>query len=269
MKKLYYLVFILAIPALFILFTSGLMSGSGSPGAKTGSPGDGGQNCTQCHSGTAISQEFWILGSMGPLGYEPGVEYTIVVVGIHPDAEKFGFEATAEDAQGNKVGTITIAGMPGMTQLTNNNHAVTHTIAGTVPLLDTASTWMFNWTAPAVEAGDITFYAAINAANGNGNNSGDQIYLTSFTTSPSGGIGINEVQKNNHFSVFPNPSDGIVRFRLNSGTTGEEISIIDLTGKTVEQIRIQEHDVKMDLGHLQKGIYLFRYNNHTERVVLY
>lgn len=268
MKKLYNLLFILAIPALFVLLTSGLLSSGGSPGGKTGSPGDGGQNCTQCHAGTPINQELGIVGSMGPLGYEPGVQYQMIVVGIHPGAERFGFEATAEDAQGNKVGTIMPLGL-GLTQLTNNNKAITHTLAGTIPINDTATAWTFQWTAPATEVGDITFYAAVNAANGNGSNSGDQIYLTSFTTSPSGGIGIRENKEENLFTVFPNPSDGVIFFRSNSTATDEEITVIDLTGKTVERFKPENGDMRLDLGHLQEGIYFVRYGTQTERIVLY
>jgi len=39
-----------------------------------------------------------------------------------------------------------------------------------------AFSWRFNWTAPSVSDGDVFFYGAFNAANGDGSNSGDKIY---------------------------------------------------------------------------------------------
>ncbi|HRX96862.1 MAG TPA: hypothetical protein P5514_07945 [Bacteroidales bacterium] len=48
MKRIYNLLIIIAVPALFLLFTSEVLYHTGSPGGKTGSPGDGGHNCTDC-----------------------------------------------------------------------------------------------------------------------------------------------------------------------------------------------------------------------------
>jgi hypothetical protein len=42
------------------------------------------------------------------------------------------------------------------------------------------SNWSVNWTAPSTDIGQIRFYAAVNAANGNGNTLGDVIYTTSL-----------------------------------------------------------------------------------------
>ena len=107
MKKFYNVIFVLAIPALFLILTSESDKLNGSPGGKTGSPGDGGANCTGCHAGTPVTEEFWINSSeLMTTGYQSGQEYNIIVVGVDPDANKFGFEATAESSTGAKVGTF-------------------------------------------------------------------------------------------------------------------------------------------------------------------
>jgi len=41
--------------------------------------------------------------------------------------------------------------------------------------------WTFNWVAPSSDVGRVTFYAAGNQANNNGNETGDQIYVTSIS----------------------------------------------------------------------------------------
>ena len=175
MKKFYKILAIMAMPALLILYSYS----SGSPGGKSGSPGDGGANCTQCHSGTPQNIGGWITTDIPAGGYTSGQSYTITATGTHNGVVKFGFELTAEDAFGNKFGTLSIL-EPARTKLTNANHAVTHTSGGNTPQGNTI-TWTMQWTAPTNGGSPVHFYAAFNAANGNGNTSGDVIYLSNLT----------------------------------------------------------------------------------------
>ncbi|MEJ2594033.1 MAG: T9SS type A sorting domain-containing protein [bacterium] len=175
--KTKHLLYVLIFPGIFFGLSS--WYSGGSPGGKTGSPGDGGANCTQCHTGTPQDATGWITTDIPSEGYLPGETYTITATGIHSGVGKFGFESTSEDDAGTKKGEILITDAS-QTQLTNNNSAVTHTPTGTTPDGD-SKTWTFDWIAPEAGTGDITFYGAFNAANGNGNNQGDVIYLTSTT----------------------------------------------------------------------------------------
>jgi hypothetical protein len=173
MKKVFALLAIILVPVTFIL----LSNSSGSPGGRSGSIGDNGNTCTGCHSGTATSKIGWITTNVPTVGYTPGQTYTITATGTHPGVVKFGFELTVEDSQGNKVGTLQLA-EPTRTKFTNGNHAVTHTSSGTTPS-GSSNTWTVNWVAPSNVSGNIGIYAAFNAANGNGNTSGDVIYKSS------------------------------------------------------------------------------------------
>ena len=56
---------------------------------------------------------------------------------------------------------------------------IKHTLPGTAAGQPEGHAWSFEWTAPPDDVGPVTFYAAGNAANNNGNNSGDYIYTTS------------------------------------------------------------------------------------------
>jgi hypothetical protein len=162
---------------LIILFANG----SGSPGGKSGSPGDSNATCTQCHSGTSNSSLGWITSDIPSNGYTPGETYTITATGTHNGVVKFGFELTAETTNGSKTGTFAIT-EAARTKLANQNKSVTHRAAGTTPS-GNSNTWSMNWTAPATDVGQIRFYAAYNAANGNGNNSGDVIYTSNLFVS--------------------------------------------------------------------------------------
>ncbi len=174
MKKVYNLLLIMALPSILVLYSYN----SGSPGGKSGSPGDGGSTCTQCHSGTAQPQTDWITTNIPEEGFTAGITYTIVATGTHTGVSKFGFELTAEDGFGTKVGTLSITD-PSRTKFTNANHSVTHTSGGTSVSGD-SNTWSMDWTAPS-DLSVVTFYAAFNAANGNGTTTGDVIYTTSAT----------------------------------------------------------------------------------------
>lgn len=174
MKLRYFFLPIALLPVILMLSA---YSG-GSPGAKTGSPLDG-NKCTQCHSGTANTATGWITTNIPEEGYTAGETYTITVTGTHTGVVKFGFELTSEASE--KVGTWVITDDT-QTQLANSSQSVTHKSTGNTPSGD-SKTWSVDWTAPSDVGEDVVFYAAFNAANGNGNNSGDQIYTTSLTVS--------------------------------------------------------------------------------------
>lgn len=267
MKKIYNFLIVLALPAIFIVFTSQVYYPGGSPGGKTGSPGDGGTNCTQCHTDfSPINEIGWISSSMIATGYTPGEIYDVIVIGTNPVALKYGFEATAEDQSGNKIGTFA-PGILGMSQLCNSNSAVTHTIAGTTPLSDTATGWFFSWTAPAESSGDITFYAAINTANGDGGSSGDKIHLSQFTASPA--VGINDNPASKAVSFYPNPASDFINVEtISNSQENNSLEIINLHGQIVKKTELAGFKQTVDISVLKSGIYFIRVGKHTERLVI-
>lgn len=265
MKKRYNLLFVLALPVVFLFFTSEVLFHSGSPGGKSGSPGDDGANCTDCHAGTAQNQESWIVvPELIIQGYNPGQTYGVSVIG-EGNTSTFGFEATAEDASGNKVGSFQ-EGFVGWTQTLNNNSAVTHTAAGSMAPEPGGMGWTFFWTAPATTVGDITFYAAINVANGNGANSGDQIYLSSFTTSPATGIFENGKKKS--LGMYPNPSSGTIYFDASESLSGEQLEIYNLGGQVIYTAQISGNSQSIDLSGLDKGMYIAKIGDKSQRLIL-
>lgn len=166
---------------ILIFLMSNVLYHTGSPGGKTGSPGDGGTTCTQCHSGTPNTVTGWITSNIPGSGYVPGQTYVITATGTHTGVVYFGFELTAENASNQKTGTFLITD-PSQTQLVNNGKAVSHTQNGIFPSGNSKS-WSVHWTAPAAGTGNVTFYAAFNAANGNGQNTGDVIYKSNLIVS--------------------------------------------------------------------------------------
>jgi len=246
-----------------LLVTGGMLMASyvlyptGSPGGKTGSPGDGFANCTECHSGNPQQASGWITSNIPAAGYMPGQTYTITATGTHTGVAKFGFEVTAEDASAAKKGTIIITDAV-QTQTANSNKSITHTVDGTALSGDSKS-WSFDWTAPSTGTGTVTFYGAFNAANGNGNNTGDVIYITSrsyleFAT----GIG-DDNDKLADINIFPNPFTD--QLNIASGNLEEpvkSIRISGLDGKSVWSADIKNGNQgkhHIDASGFSKGIY--------------
>jgi hypothetical protein len=256
MKKNYSLFIALLSPAVFVLFFAGTLYHGGSPGGKTGSPGDNGSTCTACHSGTANNVDAWITTDIPELGYVVGETYTITATGTHAGVGRFGFELTAEDQNGNKVGQFSVS-PDGQTQFANGNHAITHTSSGITPDGDTKS-WSFQWTAPDTDLGIITFYASFNAANANGGTSGDIIYLSSLSVDESS-IGIQDNIESIEFTMSPNPSFG--QLAISHQLSSAQLQIVELSGKIVYSNQAYHSNDQIDLHYLQQGIYLVQLKN--------
>jgi hypothetical protein len=161
---------------------------SGPPFGHTGAPGE--QTCVECHTGTLNSGAGRVTISGVPDKYVPGTEYTLTVKVEHPDRQRWGFQLTALDGASKPVGAFTLVDrsttrtVSGNGTLTGRKY-VEHTSLGTFEGKPGSASWDVKWTAPATDAGRVTFYAAGNAANGNNQSSGDLIYTTSVSSGTS------------------------------------------------------------------------------------
>ena len=168
-----------SIIAIAILFYPQSIIGklTGSPGGKTGSPMDN-SDCTSCHNiqGTTVTTTH-ITSNIPSNGYIPGNTYTITA-NLNASGP-LGFEITCEENTSNtKTGTLFNTD-PITTQLVNNGNAITHTTAG-----NSLNTWSFDWEAPSIGTGDITFYGAfIVAGYPIGSNTGDYLTLSTLSIS--------------------------------------------------------------------------------------
>ena len=230
---------------------------SGSPGGKTGSPGDG-SDCTSCHAGSAQNANNWISTTIPGTGYVAGSTYTITATATHSGAAKYGFELTAEDGSNAKTGTFVINGSG--TQLVNNSKAVTHTSGGTSSSGDSRS-WTMDWTAPAAGTGDVSFYAAFNAANGSGSG-GDVIYLSSTTVTEDAGSGTWPVTvSGSRITLYPQPVISRMAFTMPDKLNAQiELLIYTMDGRLAHRIpaTASSGHVDVDLSGLGSGAYILK-----------
>ncbi len=181
----------------FGVFAAILLSGdqtarafsTGPDPGRAGAPGELTCATAECH-GTAKNTGPGQFNIIAPAGYEPGQTYQIVVRHQTSDLtrKRWGFQITALTGSNARAGAWRI--LNDRTQIVEDNlpgfrrQYVEHTETGTFREQTGAASWAVNWAAPATDAGPITFYAAGNQADNNGNNSGDQIYTTQVTISP-------------------------------------------------------------------------------------
>lgn len=247
---------LLLISGAFLALTTlvaGTLYPDGSPGAKTGSPLDG-ASCIECHSGTETFEVIWLSSNIPETGWTPGETYSISANAIDTSAVKIGFELTAEN-ESEKVGVFTISDSE-RTMLVNQNKAVTHTIDGNAST-DGENSWDVTWTAPNDNMGDITFYAAFNAANGNGNTSGDVIYTSAIVYSQDNTTtDVSEINKIS-LKIFPNPATNFVFVQSPSNIL--EVKLIDLKGSRIKTFsNVNSKQSQLDIRDLNKGIYIAR-----------
>ena len=152
---------------------------SGAAAMRTGSPGDGGNTCKNCHAGPTPSTQAGMITSTIPAsGYTAGQTYTITATVSRQGHTKFGFEISPQNISGTLLGTLIVTNTTEM-QLVGTGKYITHKSAGVTGT--NSRTWNFNWTAPAAGTGDVTFYGAFNITNALNNSSGDTTVLSTLT----------------------------------------------------------------------------------------
>jgi hypothetical protein len=223
-----------ALPAFVfgvVLFSNNIektrASASGPSPSHTDAPGE--DNCTSCHSDFTVNSGTGSVTITGvPVNYRPGQPYQITVRTSQVGATIYGFQMTAIDSQGDKVGTYTLPSqVPARLQVTDGfvngklRDYIAHTVDGVIPAQFDFNTWTFTWTAPPRSAGKISFYAAGNAANSDGNISGDYIYTTSKATLPGSGNANFDGDGKTDFSIF-RPSVG--EWWINRSSSGQTVA---------------------------------------------
>lgn len=239
----------LVVPAALLTGASlALAFSSGPPASRTGAPAIGGVVaegvCTACHTTFPLNTPGATVEILDvPQFYVPNTVYALRVrmTSTFASPRRWGFQITAvRSADGQGVGTFDIAGSTLM-QILNGaspyatRRYVEHTSAGTFANNNGPVEWSFNWQAPASDLGRIMFFAAGNAANNSGTNSGDHIYTTSATTDPDPRLDVMPPLARNWLAgAYPNPFRGHTMVDYALATPGDvDLAVFDSQGRRV------------------------------------
>jgi len=170
----------------------------GGPDAgHTGAPGDRTCAISLCHVGTPTEGGIEIDFPQGNT-YTPGVKqlWTVRITGAQTPA--YGFQATARlasDERTRQAGAFNST--DGTTHVLCHDNKEKTTTSPCRPdasiefivhtMRRTQNSFTFEWTPPATDSGNVRVYVAANAANANGAESGDRIFLANFTLTPQAG----------------------------------------------------------------------------------
>ncbi|MDP1726406.1 MAG: choice-of-anchor V domain-containing protein [Bacteroidota bacterium] len=175
MKKIFNTIVIVVT---LIIVSAILMSNkTGSVAEYCGDPAGGYQNCTFCHNdGSATFEAGMISSNIPASGYIGDSIYTITATINSSGTTKFGFEISPQDSVGNLRGVMTIGGSDMQLVAGSNGKYITHTLSGNTG--SSTRSWTFTWKAPTAGTGNVTFYGAFNAADGDNTDQGDYILLS-------------------------------------------------------------------------------------------
>ncbi|WP_299061252.1 choice-of-anchor V domain-containing protein [uncultured Polaribacter sp.] len=242
MKKHYFLKFVLlCIPiSAFLLMSS---SGGRSDG-RSGSPGDGGNTCAACHSGGNFNASATITSNIPATGYLLNTDYTISV-NTTSSSSSHGFQLSAENSSNTKIGTFTAG---------SGSRVSGNTITHSSP--SSSGNWTFTWKSPATDLGNVTFYTAVNAANGNGR-AFDDSDQTVTATSSSSSLSTSEARKLD-FDTFPNPATNQVTIQLPFGSEKATVQFYDYIGRLALTKTISSANEKINIENLSTGVYILK-----------
>ena len=172
-------------------------------------------------------------------------DYTITVT-ASSSAPGHGFQLTAERlTDDSKIGSFTAGSgtvaQDGGTRISHSNR--------------NNSEWTFTWRSPSTLQGQVRFYAAVNAVNNNGANTGDEVITVA--SNPVNALGINEARLL-EFEMFPNPAADVVNIQLPSGIVEAKAGVFDYTGRLVHSKTITLADTQLDVTNLASGMYIIR-----------
>ena len=267
MKKIYVtitaIIFMVLISVVTALWNNGqqaMSNAAGPPTGNTGSPGDG-ATCVSCHTGSSVvSQIGWITSNIPGTGYVPNTTYSITAsIPTQPGKTKFGFQVSPQSPTGTKLGTL--ISTSSATQLQGSGKYIAHTSFVSIGGGNSKS-WSFQWTAPAVGTGTVTFYGAFNVTNSSATSAGDIIFTSKLVVPENTTSGIAAYDSpDKKINVFPTlvQSDLSIAYSLEKNAQ-VDIKIIDMNGRIVKQIISEkqsagDYSLSVNCSGLSNGYY--------------
>lgn len=208
------------------------------PLARTGAPQESTCGASGCHGVAANTGSGSVTIDIGnTTAYAAGQAYDITVTVADATKSRFGFEMTALSSTGTSVGNFveSSSNISISTSSANDRQYIHHQ---SLPATN-SGVFSFQWVAPDSNVGNITFYVAGMAANGNGNKTGDLLYTAQKVLSYQPGVATTtpSIIKESSLQVFPNPatSNFNLQFELTQPSP-LKVALYDISGKILEQL---------------------------------
>lgn len=250
---------LLALPlCMFLLSNSSGRATQASEG-NTGSPGDQSQfnkTCMTCHgTGLQLTNTISVVDAEGDVvtTYTPGETYTVTVsLSSTGNPSSYGFQLVGElDNTETVNGFSNPSSNTKLVNLGNRQYAEQNGPSS-------SNQFSVKWTAPATDAGTITFYSSGIGANSNGMSSGDGGALGSFELT-SGATSNKELAKT-EINVYPNPSTEYIRLEA---TIINNLNIFASDGQLILQMEeVLNNEIRV--ADFQQGLYFIQFESENK-----
>lgn len=247
---------LLTVGGILLQPETSLTNSSAPPANVCYMPGGGGCGSQNCHNNNPNSGPGKIEAAFSGSNneYVPGQTYSVTITLTDNTKQRFGFQAGAADPSNNQAGTFTITNPDNTsTQSGGGKSFIGHKAAGG------NNSWVFQWTAPATDVGPIKLYYAGNAANGNSNTGGDNIYADILALNPAQSVGIASVSNNNDIKIL-SQDFGTLTIDAGSAAESRQIALLSINGQLLYQNQIAAGDyvVRIPCQDLSTGIYIIQ-----------
>lgn len=254
-----------------MLISADFVSSGSAPVGNTGAEN---RTCINCHGGNSLNAAGGSVTIEGlPTTYTPGSTYDFSVKINHGSSNRtrWGFAVKAvTNTTPTAVGTFTE---------TNPNARVSSGEIGQqfAPFSSSSNTYTFNnlkWTAPenpSANQSNITFYVVGNAANGDGDDSGDFIYTATQTITLSTASSVNEtILLPENVKIATAGKSILVDLNLSKPSSIQPI-IYSLGGQKIlsfpaKKYNTGKHNISIDGTHLATGTYIMVIQNNGNAI---
>lgn len=246
-----------------LVLTGAVVNSGGAPSGRTGAPGNLTCADTGCHAGNDLNADGGSLSITAPTTWQPGTPVDLELSVERNGAVRFGFSITVQDSNGDMVGAWELIPDQG-TAFSEFGADISHITHSPAVSVENEKTWQLRWIPPAADVGQITFYAAGNAANGFGS-SGDFIYTTALTLPSVSDVETQQWQviPFDVDAVYPLPTGDRLSLDLVADRSAPvHVHIYDATGRSrivqTYDARRGDNRLHIDTSGLSSGTYVWR-----------
>lgn len=272
-KKIIVLLLVIAFQV--VLSSSVIIKLAGAHEGSTGAPNE--KTCAQsgCHADATVSPGTLVnklIFNGGDSVYTPGATYPVKIQIAKAGIKRFGFQVTVLKSSDNSYAGSLVVTDATRTQLQNGispnttRKYITHKSAGAAAVSTGLGEWTFNWKAPATNIGAIKFYYATNATNMNNENTGDQVFLSTFEIKPKTATGVEDKTGEQFFNVYYSTVSKQLMISYDQVPSGKaKIELRNIEGQLIQSSELNNsatsaQNVEINLNSsISSGIYLVTY----------
>jgi hypothetical protein len=248
------------------------------PAGSTGAPGESKCSASGCHSTDASSADVtFTVNGQSNFGWNSNSVHNIKLTVASSGMTTCGFQAIALAKSNNaQAGSFIQINNDTRTFLTTQQSTqkkyIGHSSEGVACATTGQQEFSWRWETPSTSVGKVSFYVAINEANGDGTSDGDKTAYKEFQLNER--VGIKQEEENVYkYSVYPAMVQEVVNISYyNPKNQSVSLQLVDLKGQVVYTFSNQSQaegqvNARYAMPSVAAGMYLVKLTNSQDCVV--